>query len=78
MIPLGTPTISFSARLASRASSVRGTSAPYRSARAIATAHSIAAEDDRPAPCGRSESKTRLAPPTARPASRMAQATPAG
>ncbi len=78
MIPLGTPTISFSARLANAASSFRGTSAPYRSARAIATAHSIAAEDDRPAPCGRSESMTRLAPPTGRPASRMAQATPAG
>ena len=78
MIPLGTPTISFSARRASRASSARGTSAPYSSARAIATAHSIAAEDDRPAPCGRSESMTRLAPPTCQPASRSAQATPAG
>ena len=77
-IPLGTPTISFSARRASRASSVRGTRSPDRSARAIATAHSIAADDDRPAPCGRSESITRLAPPTGWPASRRAQATPAG
>ena len=48
------------------------------SSAAIATAHSIAAEEDRPAPCGRSESMSRLAPPTGRPASRMAQATPAG
>jgi len=78
MIPLGTPTIPFSARLAKAASAARGTSTAYRLARAIATAHSIAAEDDRPAPCGRSESMTRLAPPTGSPASRMAQATPAG
>jgi len=78
MMPLGTPTISFSARLASLASSSRDTLTWYSATRATAVAHSIAAEEDRPAPCGRSESMTRLAPPTACPASRMAQATPAG
>src|ERR1035438_5502512 len=52
MIPDGTPTKSFSARRAMAASSGRGTWIPCSWVRARATAHSSAAEEDRPAPCG--------------------------
>ena len=77
MMPVGTPTKSFSARRASRASSGGAIATPYSPVRATAVAHSSAAEDDSPAPCGRSASMATRAPPTACPASRSAQATPA-
>ena len=78
MIPVGTPTKSFSARRAMPASSWRTTSRPASWVRASATAHSSAADEDRPAPCGRSESTATRAPGTGYPASRSAQTTPAG
>ena len=64
MMPEGTPTNSFSARRAIAASVRRGTASPPSSAcassvRASAVAHSSAAEEDRPAPAGRSESMAR-------------------
>ena len=45
---------------------------------AVEVAHSMAAEEDRPAPAGRSESKAMQAPGTRWPAASSAQATPAG
>ena len=77
MMPVGTPTKSFSARRAIAASSVRGTSSPASWVRASATAHSRAADEDSPAPCGRSESMASRAPGTGYPARPSAQATPA-
>jgi hypothetical protein len=53
--PVGAPTYSFSAFCAIRAASARSISWPYRSARAKSAAHSSAAEEDSPAPCGTSE-----------------------
>ena len=64
MMPDGTPTNSFSARRAIAASSRRGMLTPASSARASAVAHSRAADDDRPAPAGRSESMAMQAPGT--------------
>ena len=64
MIPLGTPTKSFSARRAIWASACAGMSIPYSPVSATATAHSSAADEDSPAPCGRSESMASRAPPT--------------
>ncbi len=64
MMPDGTPTNSFSARWAIAASSRRGTLTPPSSVRASAVAHSRAADDDRPAPAGRSESMAMQAPGT--------------
>ena len=69
MMPDGTPTNSFSARRAIAASSPRGTGAPsssdgVSSVRASAVAHSSAAEEDRPAPAGTSESMAMQAPGT--------------
>jgi hypothetical protein len=55
MMPDGTPTYSFSARCATRGRSVTGRSRPPRSTSAVSTAHSSAAEDERPAPTGTSE-----------------------
>ena len=92
MMPEGTPTNSFSARRAIAASSRRGTVSPAvglcsfglcsfglcSSVRASAVAHSSAAEEDRPAPAGRSESMAMQAPGTGWPAASSAQATPAG
>ena len=63
MIPLGTPTKSFSARRARAASSGRGTGTWWSSVRARAVAHSSAADEDRPAPAGRSASIAISAPP---------------
>jgi hypothetical protein len=62
MIPVGTPTNSFSARRAIAASSGRGTDSPASWVSASATAHSSAADEDSPAPCGRSESMATRAP----------------
>ena len=53
MIPLGTPTKSFSARRQSAASSRRSTFSPYSSVSASAVAHSRAADDDSAAPRSR-------------------------
>ena len=78
MIPHGTPAKSFSARCAAAASAGRVMSSWYRSASASATEHSSAADEDRPAPRGTSESITSRAPPAGCPASRRAQTTPAG
>ena len=78
MIPVGAPTKSFSARLAIAASVRRSTVTPDSSQSASATEHSSAAEDDTPAPTGRSESMSIEAPATSMPASRSAHATPAG
>jgi hypothetical protein len=64
MMPDGTPTNSFSARRAIAASSPRGTGVPASSVRASAVAHSSAAEEDRPAPAGTSESMAMQAPGT--------------
>ena len=55
MIPVGAPTISFSARWQARASSVRLAPSPCRSCSASATAQSSAAEDDSPDPVGTTE-----------------------
>ena len=77
MMPHGTPTKSFSARWASRASSTGGSSTPCRSSSARPVAHSSAALDDSPAPAGTELAMTRSAPPTGWPASRAAHATPA-
>ena len=78
--PVGAPAISVSARMhaatsASRTSGV--TSVPTRAVTAMATAHSIAAELDRPAPSGTVLSTSRSAPGTSTPLSRSAQGTPA-
>jgi len=78
MIPVGAPTNSFSARRAIAARSWRGTVTPESEQSASATEHSIAADDDTPAPTGRSESTSTDAPRTACPAARSAHATPAG
>ena len=78
MMPEGTPTNSFSARRAIAASSRRGTASSASSVRASAVAHSSAAEEDRPAPAGTSESMATQAPGTGWPAASSAQATPAG
>ncbi len=67
--PVGAPTNSFSARRASLARSSGAISSPSRSTSAVSTAHSSAAEEDRPAPTGTSEVSTRSAPPTRCPAS---------
>ena len=65
MMPDGTPTKSFSARRAIAASSRRSTGQPGQlGQRASAVAHSSAAEEDRPAPAGTSESIARQAPGT--------------
>jgi hypothetical protein len=63
MIPVGTPANSFSARRARAASSRLGTGTWYSSVSASATEHSSAAEDDKPAPAGRSASMATSAPP---------------
>ena len=81
--PHGTPTKSFSARCARRASAARGRSAtatPASPASARPAAHSSAADEDRPAPTGTVEAIARSAPPKSPsiPASSSAQATPAG
>ena len=65
MMPVGAPTNSFSARLAITASSGRGTEIPDSEHSAKATEHSSAADDDTPAPTGRSESTSIDAPRTA-------------
>ncbi len=78
MMPVGTPTNSFSARRASVTRSARGTASSPSSVRASAVAHSRAAEEDRPAPAGTSESMATQAPGTRCPAASSAQATPAG
>gem|GEM_PF-4522921 len=56
MMPLGTPTQSFSTFWASRAMAVGVILCPARDARALSTAISKAADDDTPAPTGRSVS----------------------
>ncbi len=76
-MPVGAPTYSFSARRAMRAASARSIVWPWRSASASSVAHSSAAEEDRPAPCGTSEWMAMRAGPTSYPASFIAQATPA-
>ncbi|CAN5259075.1 hypothetical protein BH09PSE2_BH09PSE2_19530 [soil metagenome] len=63
------PTCSFSADWAMRASAVRDNSAPASVAIASPVATSSEAEDDRPAPCGRSPVTARSAPVRAMPAS---------
>ena len=78
MMPVGAPTNSFSARLAIFASSSRATATPDSEQSASATEHSSAAEDDTPAPTGRSESMSMEAPRMSSPAARSAQAAPAG
>ena len=74
----GRATNSFSARLAISASCPRATVRPDSEHSASATEHSSAAEDDTPAPTGRSESMSIEAPTMSNPAARSAQATPAG
>ena len=76
MIPHGTPTKSFSACWASSASRSRVMRSENRSRNPSATEHSSAADDERPAPIGTLLSMWMSAPPTGRPASRSAQATP--
>ena len=75
--PVGAPTKAFSARLASLARSSPAMSRSLRSARAVSTAHSSAADDDKPAPVGTSDESTRSAPPIRCPASWSAHTTPA-
>ena len=77
MIPHGIPTYVFSARCASQGRSSIGTSSAPRSHSAVSTAHSIAADDDSPAPTGTSEVSDRSAAGTRYPASRNAQTMPA-
>ncbi len=55
MMPQGIPTYVFSARCASEGRSSIGRSRAPRSHSAVSTAHSIAAEDESPAPTGTSE-----------------------
>ena len=78
MMPVGTPANSFSARRVIVTRSSRGTSRPPSEVSASAVAHSSAAEEDSPAPAGRSESMAMQAPGTRWPAASSAQATPAG
>ncbi len=77
MTPHGIPTKSFSARCASRASSAGPAAIPNRSANALATAHSSAADEDSPAPAGTSPSTTRSTPPRSNPCVRRLHTTPA-
>ena len=78
MMPVGTPTNSFSARQASVTSSPRGTSRPPSEVSASAVTHSSAADEESPAPAGTSESMARQVPGTRWPACSSAHATPAG
>ena len=78
MMPVGTPTNSFSAWQVSATSSPRGTLRPPSEVSASAVAHSSAADEDRPAPAGTSESMATHAPGTRWPAPSSAHATPAG
>ena len=81
--PHGTPTISFSARWASRAKATGSPSTrsakPPSAASARSVAHSIAAEDDRPDPCGTSLARASSRPPSAghHPSAASTAATPA-
>ena len=80
--PVGAPATTFSARshaAASRArpSSERPSPNPARSSTAIATAHSRAADDDRPAPTGTWPSTQTSRPGGSRSSSASAQRTPA-
>jgi hypothetical protein len=77
MIPQGMPTYVFSARCARRGRSSIGRSRPPRSHSAVSTAHSIAADDDSPAPTGTSEVSDRSTAGTSYPASLNAQTMPA-
>ena len=80
MPPVGAPTTSVSARMQASISSRRRSSVssrPIRSARATATEHSSAADDESPAPTGTRLSTSRSTPGTRWPASRSAQMTPA-
>src|SRR5204863_1230138 len=77
MIPQGIPTYEFSPRWASRGRLATGTGRSPRSHRAVRTAHSRAAEDDRPAPTGTSEVIDRWAPGTSYEPSRSSQTTAA-
>ena len=61
MMPVGAPTASFSASCPTFASVSRSRPSSHRSFSASATAHSIAAEDDSPAPTGTLESMYRSA-----------------
>src|ERR1022692_1326296 len=64
MIPHGTPTKSFSARLARAAISDLVSARPANSVKDAAAAHATAAEEASPAPGVRSESIARLTPPS--------------
>ncbi len=81
MPPVGAPTYSFSARThaaANRRRSARSVRSSSSSpARAVATEHSRAAELDRPAPTGTSESIVASKPGTSWPSSRSTETTPA-
>src|SRR6478672_11559364 len=62
MMPVGAPTTRFSASWPILASSGLPSPKSQRSFRARATAHSIAAEEDSPAPAGTSEVSARSSP----------------
>ena len=62
MIPQGMPATSCSTRWAQRASSCRSVAQPVRSSMASRVAHVMAADDDRPAPTGTSDSRARSQP----------------
>ena len=76
MMPLLTPTHSFSARWLSFAIFAGSQGKPETDANARAVASSIAAEDDSPAPIGISPPATPSQPRSRKPASCSAQATP--
>ncbi len=69
MMPVGAPTKSFSARCVARTISSALSPAPVSSLRAEMTAHSMACEEDSPAPRGTSESRSRSRPGTSMPRS---------
>src|SRR4051812_40155009 len=80
-MPVGAPTTSFSARCPTSTNVSRGSPSCHTSLRANATALSMAADDERPAPTGTFESMSRSAPGTAArsaPNCPSAQATPRG
>jgi hypothetical protein len=76
--PTGAPTYWFSARCARRATSAGSTEMSRNPSRATAVAQSNAADEERPAPDGRSDSTSRFAPPISYCASRNTHAAPAG